>query len=190
MSDFLRLHGVYSPWNSIGQNTGVGNLSLLQGNQTQVSTLQADSLPAEPLGKPQWGASLIAQLVKNLPAMQETRFDSWVRKIRWRRDRLPTPVFLGFPGGSAGKESACHVGDLGLIPGLGRSPGEGKAYPLQYSGLENSMDCIVHGLYSPWGFKELDEWGALTNAVKRAWSLKSSGYITCWTVALPLLVVS
>ena len=54
--------------------------------------------------------------------------------------------FLGFPGGSAGKESACSVGALGLIPGLGRSPGEGKGYPLQYSGLENSMDCIVHGV--------------------------------------------
>ena len=60
-------------------------------------------------------------------------------------DRLPTPVFLGFPGGSAGEESACSVGDLGSIPGLGRSPGEGKGYPLQFSGLENSMDCIVHG---------------------------------------------
>ena len=47
-------------------------------------------------------------------------------------------------GGSAGKESACNVGDLGSIPGLGRFPGEGKGYPLQYSGLENSMDCIVH----------------------------------------------
>ena len=52
--------------------------------------------------------------------------------------------YLGFPGGSAGKESACNVGDLGSIPGLGRSPGEGKGYPLQYSGLENSLDCIVH----------------------------------------------
>ena len=47
--------------------------------------------------------------------------------------------------GSAGKESTCNMGDLGLIPGLGRSPGKGKGYPLQYSGLENSMDCIVHG---------------------------------------------
>ena len=53
---------------------------------------------------------------------------------------------LGFPCGSAGKESACNAGDLGLIPGLGRSPGEGKGYPLQYSGLENSKDCIVHGV--------------------------------------------
>ena len=52
---------------------------------------------------------------------------------------------LGFPGGSAGKESTCNEGDLGLIPGLGRSPGERNGYPLQYSGLENSMDCI-HGV--------------------------------------------
>ena len=59
---------------------------------------------------------------------------------------LPTPVFLSFPCGSAGKESACNAEDLGLIPGLGRFPGEGKGYPLQYSGLENLMDCIVHGV--------------------------------------------
>ena len=51
-----------------------------------------------------------------------------------------------FPCGSAGKESACRAGDLGLILGLGRSSGEGKGYPLQYSGLENSMDDIVHGV--------------------------------------------
>ena len=68
--------------------------------------------------------------------------DSWVGKIHWRRDRLPNPAFLGFPCGSAGKESACNVGNLGSIPELGRSPGEGKGYPLQYSGLENSMECI------------------------------------------------
>ena len=48
--------------------------------------------------------------------------------------------------GSAGKEAACNVGDLGSIPGLGRSPGEGKGYPLQYSSLENSLDCIDHGV--------------------------------------------
>ena len=106
-------------------------------------------------------------------------------KILWRRDKLPTPIFLGFPCGSVGKESACNagdpgsipglgrssgegigylptpeflgfpcgsvgkestysVGDLDLIPGLGRSPGKGKGYLLQYSGLENSKDCIVH----------------------------------------------
>ena len=116
------------------------------------------------------------------------RFDPWIRKIPWRREWQPTPIFFlgefhgqrslesyspwglresdttkwlthmsemeylffnvckGFPCGSADKESACSAGDLGLIPGLGRSPGEGNGYPLQYYGLENSMDCIVHGI--------------------------------------------
>ena len=55
-------------------------------------------------------------------------------------------ITQGFPGSSAGKESACSAGDLGSIPGLGRSPGEGKGYLLQYSGLGNSTDCIVHGV--------------------------------------------
>ena len=72
----------------------------------------------------------------------------WVRKLRWRRDRLPTPVFLGFPCDSAGKEFTCSEGGLGLIPRLGRSPGEGKGYPLQYSGLENSMEFIAHVVQS------------------------------------------
>ena len=53
---------------------------------------------------------------------------------------------MGFPGSSAGKESACNAGDPSSIPGLGTSPGEGIGYRLQYSGLENSMDCIVHGV--------------------------------------------
>ena len=56
----------------------------------------------------------------------------------------------GFPGSSVGKESTCNAGDLGLIPRLGRSPGEGNGYPLQCSGLENSMDCIVHGVAKSW----------------------------------------
>ena len=71
-------------------------------------------------------------------------------KIHWRRDRLPAPVFLSFLCGSAGKESAYNARDLGSIPGLGRSPGEGKGYPLQYSGLENSKDRIVHGGPKSW----------------------------------------
>ena len=69
---------------------------------------------------------------------------------------LPMPVFLGFPCGSAGKESTCNAEDQGSIPGLGRSPGEGKGHPLQYSGLENSMD-------SPWGLKESDTTERLTH---------------------------
>ena len=59
-------------------------------------------------------------------------------------------VKLGFPGGSDGKEFTCNGGNLGSIPGLGRSPGEWNGYPLQYSGLENSMDCIVHGITKSW----------------------------------------
>ena len=79
--------------------------------------------------------------------MQETLVDSWVGKICWRRDRLPTPVFLGLPGASDGKESACNAGDLGSIPGLGRCPGEGKGYSLQYCGLK---DDIVPGVAKSW----------------------------------------
>ena len=60
---------------------------------------------------------------------------------------MATPrQFQGFHCGSAGKESTCNVEDLGSIPGLGRAPGEGKGYPLQYSGLENSTDCTVYGV--------------------------------------------
>ena len=81
-------------------------------------------------------------------AGKESAFNEggWFGKIPWRRDRLPSLVFLGFPGGSAGKESTFNVGDLGSISGLGKSLGEGNSYLLQYSGLENSMDCIVHGV--------------------------------------------
>ena len=64
----------------------------------------------------------------------QREFAVWLRKLK------------GFPGGSAVKESACNAGDLGLVPVLGRSPGEGIGYPLQYSGLENSMDYIVLGV--------------------------------------------
>ena len=105
----------------------------------------------------------MAQLVKNLPAIRET----WVGKILWRRERLPALVFSsgefhglynpwgckeldtperlsfslwGFPCNSVGKESACSAGDLGLIPGLGRSPGEGNGNPFQYHCLETPMD--------------------------------------------------
>ena len=70
---------------------------------------------------------LIAQLVKNLSAMQETLVQFLSQKICWRRDRLPTLVFLNFPGVSDSKESSLNVGNLSLIPELGRPPGEGTA---------------------------------------------------------------
>ena len=83
---------------------------------------------------------------KESAAMQETPVQFLGQKILWIRDRLPTAVFLGFPCGLVGKESVYNAGDLGLIPGLGRSPGEGNSYQLRYFVLENSMDCIVHGV--------------------------------------------
>ena len=85
-------------------------------------------------------ASLVAQTVKNLSAMQET----WVQSLGWE-DPLEegmtshSSILLGFPGGSDGKESACNVGDLGWISGLGRSPGEGNGYPLQSYALMSSQ---------------------------------------------------
>ena len=111
------------------------------------------------------------------------RFNFWIRKILWRRDRLPTPVFLEFPCGLASKESTSN-----LIPGLGRSDGEGIGYPLQYTWASLVAQLVknlpakretwvwylgwedprekgkathssiwpgeFHGLYSPWGCKE------------------------------------
>ena len=78
----------------------------------------------------------------------------WMLCLKFSRQKprllVKINVIPGFPGGSAGKESTCHAGDLGLIPGLKRSPGEGNGYPLQYSGLENSMDCIVYGITKSW----------------------------------------
>ena len=82
-------------------------------------------------------ASLVAQLVNNCMQCRIPWLDSWVGKFPWRSYRLSTPVFLGFPGGSEDKESACNAGDLDLIPGLGKFPGGRHGNPLQYSCLEN-----------------------------------------------------
>ena len=87
-----------------------------------ILTRQDASLGGTLLGT---GASLRAQLVKNPPARQETPVRFLGREDSLEKDRLPTSVFMGLPGGSDDKESACNAGDLGLIPGLGRSPGGG-----------------------------------------------------------------
>ena len=128
------------------------------GKESTCNTGDPSSIPGlgrsarEGIGYPlqySW-VSLVIQLVKNLPATQETPVQFLGPEDLLAKGQIPAPVFLGFPCGSAGKESAHHAGDLGLIPGLGRSPEEGKGYPLQYSGLENSMDCIVHGVAKSW----------------------------------------
>ena len=84
-----------------------------------------------------------------------------------RRDRLPTSVFMAFPGGLDGKESSCKAGDLDSIPGFGRSPGEGNGNPLQYSCLENphGKGSLVN--YSPWDHKESNMTEKLSTAQHR-----------------------
>ena len=71
---------------------------------------------------------------------------AWAVFVKKSEKAAEPECVADFPGGSDGKESVCNAEDLGSVPGLGRSPGEGKGYPLQYSGLENSTDCIVHGV--------------------------------------------
>ena len=75
-----------------------------------------------------------------------TGYWSWLVRSYW----VHLFLSLGFPNNSVGKESACNARDPGSIPGSRRSPGEGRGYPLQYSGLEKSMDCIVHGVTKSW----------------------------------------
>ena len=126
-------------------------------------------------------ASLIVQLVKNPLAMQETlvRFLGWEDPLE--KSRLSTPVFLGFPCGSADKESACNVGDLGSIPGLGRSTGEGIGYSVQYSWsflvaqlVKNPPEMREIWVQSP-GWEDILEKGKVTHASTVAWRIS-------WTV--------
>ena len=107
--------------------------------------------------------------------------------IHWRRDRLPTPAFLGFPCGSVCKEFAYNEGSLGSIPGLGSSPGEGNSsYPLQYSGLENSMNCTVHGVAKSWTqlsnfHSHIGSWVLISHQVWDAFDICFSVDIVSWT---------
>ena len=120
--------------------------------------------------------------------MQETSVWFLGRKVPLERDRLPTLVFLGFPCGSAGKESACNEEDLGSVPGLGRSPEEGKGYQLQYSGLENSMDCKVHGVT---GVRR--DWATFTFTIENIAVVPPAVWTGCnsigWTTFFKYMVV-
>ena len=93
---------------------------------------------------------MIAQLVENPPAMQETpvQFLGWEDPLE--KGQATHFSSLDFPCGSAAKESTLNAGDLGSVPRLRRSPGEGKGYPLHYSGLENSTECVIHGVTKSW----------------------------------------
>ena len=106
-----------------------------------------------------WSASTLVDKHRNVfkgPSV----FIWWhAKKVLWRRDRLPTPVFLGFPCGSAGKESTCNVGDLGSIPGLGRSPGEGIGYPLQCSWASLVVQTVKNPPAMPGDLGLIPRWG-------------------------------
>ena len=90
--------------------------------------------------------SLVVQLGKGPPAEQATLTQFLGQEDLLEKGEATHSSVLGLPWWLRGKESACSMGDLGSIPGSGRSPGEGKGCPFQYSGLVNSMHCIVHGV--------------------------------------------
>ena len=126
-----------------------------QGIKPRSPALCADSLLSEPPGKPH--SKWLAQMSFSrwaLPWFTQTRERNLSSVLQYfYKTSILTPnilyhsyVYKDFPCGSAGKESAYNLGDLGSISGLVRSPGEGKGYSFKYSGLENSMDCIVHGV--------------------------------------------
>ena len=134
VSDPVRPHRwqptrLHHPWDSPGKNTGVGCHCLLQCMKVKSESEVAQSCPT--LSDPM-DCSLLGSTIHGI---FQARVLEWVAIV--------VSAYWGFPCGSAGGESACNVGDLGSIPGLGRSPGEGKGYPLQYSGLGNSMECLL-----------------------------------------------
>ena len=122
------------PWDSPGKNTGVGCHFLLQCMKVKSESEVAQSCPTlcDPMDCSLPGSSF--------HGIFQARVLEWGAIFRY------ILVTKGFPQSSVGKESACNAGDPGFIPGSGRSTGEGKGYPLQYSGLENSMDSVVHGV--------------------------------------------
>ena len=102
----------------------------------------------------------------------------------WRTMLNPgSTVHWGFPGSSAGKESACNEGDVGSIPEMGRSPGGGNGNPLQYSGLENSKDCLVHGVAK--SQTRLSDFHTLTHFLRLGSSVSDS-----WTFEPQILLLT
>ena len=117
--------------------------------------------------------------------MQETPVRFLGQKDPWKRDRLLTPVFLGFPGGSASKKSTCNAGELGSIPGLKRSPGGGHCNPLQYSCLENPHGQRSLAGYNLWGSEESDTTKQLSTA---ACDFPASSLSLPWPSLLPFSI--
>ena len=159
MSDFVRPHRqqptrLLHPWDSPSKNTGVGCHFLLQCMKVKSESEVTQSCPT-------FSNPMDCSLCHYLTLFFQTMIypASWPLHMLLLQSKtlFPCPqpqisIYLfslildSFPDSSVGKESTCNAGDPNSIPGLGRSPGEGNSYPLQYSGLENSMDRIVHGV--------------------------------------------
>ena len=155
MSDSLQPHGLYGPWNSPSQNPRVGSLSLLQGifppqgwnpgllhcrrilyQQSHQGIPRILEWAAYPFCS---GSSRPRNRTQGLLHCKRILYQRFAFLLTLERFSPLSRSPMGFPGGSDGKESSCNAGDLGCIPGLGTSPGEGNGYPLQCSCLENSM---------------------------------------------------
>ena len=145
------------PWDSPGKNTRVGCHFLPQcmkvkseSEATQSCLTLSKPMDCSTAGSSVHGIFQARGLEWGAIAFSTSRkiwsvHKNCISDIQWQTTATITAIcHQGFAGGSSGKESACNVGDLGSIPGLGRSPREGNGYPLQCSGLENSLDCIVH----------------------------------------------
>ena len=144
---------VFSPWESQGWGSLVG-CCLWGRTESDTTERLSSSSSSKVLGDFPGGRN--AGDPNLIPGWGRSPWDDW----------LPFPVFIGFPSGSDGKQSACNVGYLGLIPGLGRSPGGGHGNPLQYSCLENPHGLRSLAGYSPWGCKESDMTELLSTAHK------------------------
>ena len=138
------------PWDSPGKNTGVGCHFLLQcmkvKSESEVAQLcptPSDPMDCSPPGSSIHGICQARVLEWVAIAFSDMKLHTSSQSMLEKETLYP---LVAFPSGSTVKESTYSAGDLGLIPGLERSLGERKGYPLQYSGLENSMDCIVHGV--------------------------------------------
>ena len=152
------VHGVAKSQRRLSNFTFTFHFYALEKEMATHSSVRAWRIPGT--GEPRWlpftgshrvrhdwsdlAAAAGSSAGKEATCKQEASFNSWVRKIPWRRDRLPTPVFLGFLADSDDKESACNAGDPGLIPGSGSHPGEGIGYPLQYS-QASLVAQLAHG---------------------------------------------
>ena len=131
------VHGVTNSWTQLSDFTFTFHFHALEKEVATHSSILAWRIPgtAEPSGLPSMGSHPVRHDWSDLAAAAS---NTQIGSPKGQKQIL-NKVYRHFPWGSAGKESACNAGDLGSIPGSGRSPGEGKGYPLQYSGLENSI---------------------------------------------------